>query len=215
MRASKQKKLRQAFERQALPQLDAMYGMALRLTQDERDAEDLVQDAMVKAYRFFDRFEQGSNIKAWLFKVLVNTFYNSVRKRKNIQRLHTEAETASHYERFVSEASSSAMNAEGALLDRLVGERLQKAIDELPEEFRVAVTLCDVHDLSYREIAEVMDCPVGTVMSRLYRARRQLQRRLYDYAVEQGYIRPREPAHGDDEGPADLAAYRRRRQEGN
>ena len=180
---------RQAFEREALPHLDAMYGMALRLTRDERDAEDLVQDALIKAYRFFDRFEEGSNIKAWLFKVLVNLFYNSYRKSKNLQRLHAEVELGGGHERYLSEATVSGRNAEEALLDRLVVEKLREAVEELPEEFRLAVLLCDLHDFSYKEIAEILGRPVGTVMSRLYRGRRLLQHRLFDYAVEQGYVR--------------------------
>lgn len=205
---------RQAFEEQALPYLDALYGMALRLTQDERDAEDLVQDCMVKAFRFFHRYQEGSNIKAWLFKVLVNTFYNTIRKTKNTQRLHSDAEAGSHYERFVSEASTSAQNAEEVLLDRLVVEKLHEAMNELPEEYRLAVLLCDVYGFSYKEIAEILERPVGTVMSRLHRGRRLLQKRLYDVALEQGYIQP--PKTGSqtedpDEQPTDLEAYRRRR----
>lgn len=201
---------RQAFEEQALPHLDALYGMALRLTQDERDAEDLVQDTLVKAYRFFHRFEEGSNIKAWLFKVLVNLFYNAYRKSKNVQRLHTEAEIGAYHERFVSEASVSAQRAEEALLERLAAEKLRSAVEELPEEFRLAVLLCDLHGMSYKEIAEILDRPVGTVMSRLYRGRRQLQAKLYDYAVEQGYLRPGRQEAQEEQAPTDLEAYRER-----
>ena len=199
---------RQAFEREALPHLDALYGMAIRLTRNERDAEDLLQDAMVKAYRFYDRFEAGSNIKAWLFKVLTNTFYNTHRKSKNIRRLESEAEFGEHYHRFVSEASTAGQDAEDLLLGRIASEQLQRAIDELPEEFRVAVVLCDMCDFSYREIADIIERPVGTVMSRLYRGRRLLQSKLYDYAVERGYLKPTTTAEGQ---PADLDSYRRRR----
>lgn len=199
---------RKAFEEQALPYLDALYGMALRLTQDERDAEDLVQDCMVKAFRFFHRYQEG-NIKAWLFKVLVNTFYNTYRKNKNTQRLHSDAEAGSHYERFVSEASAAAQNAEEALLDKLALEKLREAVDELPEEFRLAVLLCDIYGFSYKEIAEILERPVGTVMSRLHRGRRQLQKRLYDLALERGYLRE-EPEDRENQ-PTDLETYRRRR----
>jgi RNA polymerase sigma-70 factor (ECF subfamily) len=204
------KRRRQAFEKEALPHLDALYGMALRLTRDERQAEDLVQDSLVKAYRFFHRFEEGSNIKAWLFKVLVNTFYNTIRKEKNQHRLELEAELDSHYERFLSASTVTGQRAEEALLDRMVVEKLRAEVESLPEEFRAAVLLCDLYDFSYKEIAEILGCPVGTVMSRLYRGRRLLQKRLYSYALEQGYLRPPE-VEREDQGTASLEAYRQRK----
>jgi len=193
---------RTAFEAEALPHLGALYGMALRLTGNERDAEDLVQDAMVKAFRFFHRYRTGSNIKAWLFKVLVNTFYNSYRKNRNVQRLHAEAEIEAHLGHLPSAPTT---RGELELLDRLAVEEIRAAIEALPDEFRLAVILCDVHELSYKEIAEILGCPVGTVMSRLHRGRALLKRRLHDYAVEQGYIKL--PPEG--EGPVELEAYRR------
>ncbi|MCA9665762.1 MAG: sigma-70 family RNA polymerase sigma factor [Myxococcales bacterium] len=210
---------RKAFEREALPHLDALYGMALRLTRNERDAEDLVQDSLVRAFRFYDRYEEGSNIKAWLFKILTNAFYNNVRKRKNLRRLESEAEVGGHYDRFISDASTLGRDAEKALMEKIAAEELSRAIEELPEEFRTAVLLCDVHDFSYRDIAEIIERPVGTVMSRLYRGRRLLQRKLYAYAVEQGYIKVPEAADGDDAGvgadaPASLDDYRKRRTTG-
>jgi len=201
---------REVFEGDALPHLDALYGMALRLTGNEADAQDLVQDSLVKAFRFFHRFQPGSNIKAWLFKVLVNTFYNTVRKRRNISRLHTEVETTGHIELFLASATTAGRDAESGILDRLAAEEIRAAMEQLPEEFRLAVILCDVHDFSYKEIAEILGCPVGTVMSRLHRGRRLLQKALYDYAVEQGYL---QPVRSDD-GTTDLDAYRRRK-EGN
>jgi RNA polymerase sigma-70 factor (ECF subfamily) len=206
--ASSSKK-RAAFEKEALVHLDALYGLAVRLTQNERDAEDLVQDALVKAFRFFHRFDPGSNAKAWLFKVLVNTFYNTCRKHRNIQRLHSEAELDGHAGQFISAASTAGLNAECDVLDRLAAQEIRSTMDELPEEFRLAVILCDVYDFSYKEIAEILGCPVGTVMSRLYRGRRLMQRKLFDYAVEQGYLKP---ARTDDGGTADLEAYRRKKE---
>jgi RNA polymerase sigma-70 factor, ECF subfamily len=202
-------KRRQVFEREALPHLDALYGMALRLTHDERQADDLVQDSLVKAYRFFHKFEEGSNIKAWLFKVLVNTFYNTVRKEKNQHRLELEAEVDSHYDRFLSASTMDGQRAEEVLHEKLVMEKLQAEVEKLPPEFRDAVLLCDLHELSYKEIADILGCPVGTVMSRLYRGRRILQKRLYQYALEQGYLRP--PAQ--EESAASLEAYRQRKSE--
>ncbi len=199
---------RAAFDRDALGHLDALYGLALRLTRNESDAEDLLQDALVKAYRFFDQFEPGSNLKAWLFKIVTNTFYNRCRKNKNIQRMVLDAELGGHFDRFVSESSADALDAEQALLDRMAAHEIEQAITALPEDFRLAVMLCDVHGFSYREIAEIIGRPVGTVMSRLYRGRKLLQRTLHDYAVQQGFIQ--EPADTSSD-PADLASYRRQR----
>ena len=201
------KKQRQSFEKEALPHLDALYGMALRLTHDERQAEDLVQDSLVKAYRFFHRFEEGSNAKAWLFKVLVNTFYNTIRKEKNQHGDGEKREVDSHYERFLSASTMNGQRAEEVLLDGLVLEKLRAEVEALPKEFRDAVLLCDLHDFSYKEIADILGCPVGTVMSRLYRGRRLLQKRLYQYALEQGYLQ----APAASQGAASLEAYRQRR----
>jgi RNA polymerase sigma-70 factor, ECF subfamily len=215
--SSRKETLKEAFERQALPHLDALYAMALRLAKNERDAEDLVQDTMVKAFRFFHRFEEGTNAKAWLFKVLVNLFYNSRRKAKKDQRLLQAAETGAGIggEPYLSEATVAGLNSEAILLDQLVVDKLRAAVEELPEEFQMAVILCDLQDFSYKEIAEILDCPVGTVMSRLYRGRRLLQKKLHDYAVEQGYLRP---ARGDEgaegagaTGATSLEAFRNRR----
>jgi len=173
--------------------------MALRLTRNTDDAEDLVQDAMVKAYRFFHRYESGSNIRAWLFKLLVNLFYNDRRKAQKDQRLRLEARR--------QHADVSAQRFEQILADRLVQDRIREALEELPEEFRLAVILCDLYDFSYKEIADILDCPVGTVMSRLYRGRRLLQESLFQYAAEQGYIQ----APGEADAPASLDDYRKQK----
>ncbi len=203
------RKQRQAFEKEALPQLDALYGMAMRLTHNERDAEDLVQDSLIKAYRFFHRFEEGTNIKAWLFKIMINTFYNACRTARRTHRFQVEADLDTHYEQFLSEATTSGHHAEAILMDNLVTEKLRTAVEELPEEFRVAVLLCDLHDFSYKEIADILNCPVGTVMSRLYRGRRLLQKKLYDYALEQGYIRrSAKRVASTEDNTADLTTYR-------
>ncbi len=192
-------KQRRAFERETLPHLDALYALALRLTRNTDDAEDLVQDAMVKAYRFFHRYEEGSNIRAWLCKLLVNLFYNDRRKAQKDQRLQTETRRQHSFE-----ADLSTRRFEQLLADRLVQDRIREALEELPEEFRLAVVLCDLYDFSYKEIADILDCPVGTVMSRLYRGRRLLQERLFSYAVDQGYLSMPDGA----EAPSDLDAYR-------
>lgn len=192
---------RRAFEETALPHLPALYSMAVRLTRDDPAAQDLVQDTMVKAFRFFHRFEEGSNAKAWLLKVLVNLFYNQYHKGKRDRRLADEAESEESYERFVSAASLSGRDPEGDLLDRLSRDRLRAAVATLPEEYRTVVLLCDVEGLAYREIADAVGCPIGTVMSRLFRARRALQRMLVQEAIDAGitvkladYRRKKEPA---------------------
>ena len=213
MMLGKARKVRAEFEREALPHLDALYGTAIRLTRNERDAEDLVQDALLRAYRFWHRFEQGTNCKAWLFKILTNTFINRYHKR----RRETEVAIAAANEEAVTqdiltrEASHAARDPEGALASRMLSDDVQRALDAIPEDFRLAVLLCDVEEFSYKEIAEIMECPVGTVMSRLYRGRRLLMRALHDYAVEQGIIKP-VPAAASSE-PIDLAKYRRDKHE--
>jgi RNA polymerase sigma-70 factor (ECF subfamily) len=180
---SKQRK-KQEFEAVMLPHLDALYGAALRMTRNERDAEDLVQDATLKAFRFFHRFEPGTNAKAWLFKILTNTFVNKYRKRQRERSVLDEVEA----EEAVTLHSDSPdqRDPESALLGRLVSDHVKQALERVPEEFRLAVVLADLEDFSYREIADIMECPIGTVMSRLYRGRRMLQRTLQSYAQEQG-----------------------------
>jgi RNA polymerase sigma-70 factor, ECF subfamily len=208
---SPSQKRRQKFERLAVPHLDALYGLALRLTSNERDAEDLVQDSMVKAFRFFHRFEEGSNIKAWLFKLMINLFYNNCRKNRNLTRLHLAAEIEPHYERFLSEATVNGQDAEKIIFDAIAVEQVRKEVDALPEEFRLAVLLSDLYGLSYKEISDVLNCPVGTVMSRLYRGRRLLQKQLIDYALEQGYVQARPLSLVEESNLTNLEAYRQQK----
>lgn len=188
----KARKLRAEFEREALPHADALYGTALRLTRNERDAEDLLQETLLRAYRFWNRFEQGTNCKAWLFKILTNTFINRYHKERREQELALAVaiEEQTTHEILAHEASHASRDPEGALVSRMLSDDVQRALESLPTEFRLAVLLCDLEELSYKEIADVMGCPVGTVMSRLYRGRRMLQRALHEYAVEQGIIKP-------------------------
>jgi RNA polymerase sigma-70 factor (ECF subfamily) len=180
---------RQSFEREALPHLDALYGLARRLTRNDRDAEDLVQETVLRAYRFFDRFREGTHCKAWLFKILHNVFVNKYRTRVREREL-AGALTAADGEALLSANElRRARDPEGAILDGLVSADVQRALDALPEEFRLPVLLCDLEELSYREIADIMDCPIGTVMSRLYRGRRLLQEALRGYAIERGIVK--------------------------
>jgi len=184
---------RQEFEDVALVHLDSLYNGALRMTRNPEDAEDLVQDTVLKAYRFFDKFERGTNIRAWLFTILTNTYINMYRK-KTRQPVMVEFQE----ERIGAEESAarslvglSAPEQADAMLE-LVDDDVKSAIDSLPDEFRLVVLLADLEDFSYKEIAEIVGCPLGTVMSRLYRGRRLLRKRLREYARSRGYLKGEE-----------------------
>jgi RNA polymerase sigma-70 factor (ECF subfamily) len=197
------------FEVQVLAHLDALYGVACRLTKAPLDAEDLVQDSLVKAMRARDQYQPGTNLKAWLFKILTNTFINKYR-RGGLERVVLDGPDADPLaDGWVSAASMRALrDPESQALRSIVEEEIHRALDELPEEFRLAVVLSDVEELSYKEIAEVMDCPVGTVMSRLHRGRRLLQKRLYDHAVCLGIAPVNDPKEEAVEEPVDIAQFR-------
>jgi RNA polymerase sigma-70 factor (ECF subfamily) len=171
-----------------------------------------VQEAVLRAYRFFDSFEAGTNAKAWLFRILTNVFCNRYREREREQQIMGEAESSeANVAQFVGGAPR---DAESALLGNMISRDVEAALAQVPSEFRLAVILADLEDFSYKEIAEIMDCPAGTVMSRLYRGRKILQKLLYDYAVEQGIVK-RDGGAATDAGLAetvDLSAYRRQRQ---
>jgi RNA polymerase sigma-70 factor, ECF subfamily len=203
------------FEREALPHLNALYAAALRMTRNEKDAEDLVQDALLRAYRFFDTFQPGTNCKAWLFRILTNVFCNNYRDREREHVILTEAESSpANLEQFVG-GGTDGRDIETALLGRMVSADVEKALAAVPSDFRMAVILADLEDFSYKEIAEIMDCPAGTVMSRLFRGRKILQGLLHDYAVEQGIIQAQpQLSEGEGGAPVDMAAYRRRRDQG-
>jgi RNA polymerase sigma-70 factor (ECF subfamily) len=205
------------FEKEALPHLPALYAAALRMTRHEKDAEDLVQDALVRAYRFFDTFEAGTNCKAWLFRILTNVFCNRYREREREHEILHEAEASpANFEQFLAGADAE-RDVETALLGQMVSGDVEKALAALPSDFRMAVILADLEDFSYKEIAEIMECPAGTVMSRLYRGRKMLQQALYQYAVEQGIIKAgshADVAPVDADAPVDMAAYRRRKENG-
>lgn len=167
------------FEALVSPWLDALYASAVRLTRNERNAEDLVQDTVMRAWRFFDKFERGTNFRAWLFKILTNTFINTYRRSTREKSLQEESERMSVESHFFSaDVTDRAQNPEEYLLERVLSEDVLKAIDALPIDFRMVVILADLQEFSYKEIAEILDVPVGTVMSRLFRGRRQLQKHL-------------------------------------
>jgi RNA polymerase sigma-70 factor (ECF subfamily) len=183
---------RSKFADEALPLMPALYGAALRLTRNPQDAEDLVQETYLKAYRAYDTFEEGSNLKAWLYKILHNSFINRYRARKRRPQ-ETDLEDVEElylYRRLTGpESVSMATSPEEELLASITDEHVKAALESLPEQFRIAVYLADVEGFSYQEIADILDVPIGTVMSRLHRGRKQLQKALYDYALEAGLIR--------------------------
>jgi len=200
---------REEFEALALRHLDPLYSAALRLTKNDRDAEDLVQDTFLRAYRFFDKFERGTNIKAWLFKILTNTFINRYRRSVKERSIVEGSEREAVHERFVSrDAADYAANPEQHFFDRLLSDEVLRAVDSLPIDFRMVVILADLQEFSYKEIADILDVPVGTVMSRLYRGRRLLQKALASYAASSGIL---SEEAADEGAPLDLDAWRKRK----
>ena len=176
---------RAAFEQEALGHLDALYRVALRLSGNPSDAEDLVQETMLRAYRSWDSYTPGTNAKGWLLTILRHLFINEYRRRSR----HPETVDVDTIEPFALFQEVQEEDPQGAFFDKIVDDEVLRAVDQLPEAFREAVTLSDVEGLSYEEVAKVLDVPVGTVKSRLYRGRRLLQAKLYDYAVSMGYIK--------------------------
>lgn len=185
-----------SFEAEALPHLDAVYRFALRLTGSQPDAEDLVQETFLRAYRAWEQYTPGTRAKSWLFTICRNVFLRqrerSVRHDEIVQQAASQTATAgAPPAEGLLFAATAPDDPEGSFFRELVDESILAAIDELPQEFRDVVVLSDLEGLAYAEIAQVLDIPVGTVKSRLFRGRRQLQEKLYAYAVDQGYIKPR------------------------
>lgn len=201
------------FEEAALEHLDAMYGAALRLTRDPSEAEDLVQDALVRAYRFQHHFELGTNLKAWLLRILTNTFINHYRRNMRERRVLDTEEGVPVGDGVMSRAAmrgltdSTSVAQEGLLRDEILS-----ALDNLPEDYRMMIVLADIEELSYKEIADAVNVPIGTVMSRLHRARKLMQKQLLEQAVQMGIV---SPAPESEAAPAaiDLESYRQRKRE--
>jgi RNA polymerase sigma-70 factor (ECF subfamily) len=182
-------KARTDFEAQALGHLDSLYATGLRMTRNPGDAEDLVQDTMLAAYRFFDKFEPGTNCKAWLYKILTNTFINKYRKRVREREVRDQLDHEELPSLMSEDVAAAARDPESLLSGNLLGDDVKRALEAVPYDYRMAVVLCDLEEFSYKEIADIMDCPVGTVMSRLHRGRRLLQKELRSYAVAQGIVK--------------------------
>ncbi len=182
---------RRLFAEQAMPLVDRLYGAALRYTRNPADAEDLVQDAMTKAFGAFHQYQQGTNLKAWLYRILHNAYINQYRKaqRRPQENLQDEIDDFSLQDALRgAPTSGSGISAEAEVLQALTDEEVKQALADLPETFRMAVYLADVEGFPYKDIAEIMDTPIGTVMSRLHRGRKALQRALAQYARDRGLI---------------------------
>lgn len=179
--------LKKRFETEALPLLDQLYGGALRMTRNPSDAEDLVQETFIKAYQAFDRFTEGTNLKAWLYRIMTNTYINSYRKAQR-QPSQTSSDEITDYQLFstANHDSTGLESAEVAALRNVPNTVISDAINALPEDYRMVVYYADVEGLPYKEIAEIMDTPLGTVMSRLHRGRKQLREALKEVAAEHG-----------------------------
>jgi RNA polymerase sigma-70 factor (ECF subfamily) len=186
---SAERELAARFEREALPFMRDLFAAALRLTRNRTDAEDLLQETYLRAYRGFAGFRPGTNLRAWLYRILTNTYINSYRKRQREPQVVPDdsVEEWYLYDRLSREGAGA--SAEAEVLDALPDEDVQAALESLPEQFRMAVLLADVEGFSYKEIAEMLGIPIGTVMSRLHRGRRALERRLWDVVRERGMVR--------------------------
>ncbi len=182
---------RRLFTEQAMPLVDALYGAALRYTRNPTDAEDLVQDAMAKAFAAFHQYQQGTNLKAWMYRILHNAYINQYRKkqRRPQENLQDQIDDFSLYDALRgAPTSGSGISAEAEVLGALTDDEIKQALADLAEPFRIAVYLADVEGFPYKDIAEIMDTPIGTVMSRLHRGRKGLQRALAQYATDRGLI---------------------------
>lgn len=174
------------FEREALPHMDALYNFALRMTSDPDEADDLLQETYLKAYRFFDKFEQGTNCKAWLFRIMKNSFIN-IYRRSSKEPDKVDYNDVEEFYHSIRAESTDPNDLEEKIFSNILDDDVSTALESLPEEFRTVVILCDIEGFTYEEIAEFVECPIGTVRSRLHRGRKMLRGKLFDYAKQRGY----------------------------
>jgi RNA polymerase sigma-70 factor (ECF subfamily) len=187
---NRKNELRAEFERVALPQLSHLYTSAFYLTKDKTEAEDLVQETYLRALRFFHKFQPGTNCRAWLLSIMRNLFINRYQQKKRAVKTVDWEEIDQVYESMVGQGEKTERdNPEGLLISQLMDEEVERALRELPEEYRTAIVLVDIEELSYEEAAKVMECAIGTIRSRVSRGRRLLQVALRDYALERGLIK--------------------------
>jgi RNA polymerase sigma-70 factor (ECF subfamily) len=179
-------RLEKIFETEFMPQIDALYTFAFHLTLNEEDANDLVQETYLKAFRFIDKYHEGTNAKAWLFKILKNAFINQYR-RKSKQPTRVDYEEIVNYHDEEDSQYSSYMDLREDMFQHMMGDEVTEAINSLPVDFRVVILLCDIEGFTYEEIAKIIDIPIGTVRSRLHRARNMLKEKLKEYAESLGY----------------------------
>ncbi|MEM7093446.1 MAG: sigma-70 family RNA polymerase sigma factor [Actinomycetota bacterium] len=179
------------FAEDAMPFMNQLFATAMRMTRNRSDAEDLVQETFLKGYRAYERFEEGTNLRAWLFRILTNNYINTYRKK---QRRPTQTDLEDVQDLYLyrrlggNELASIGRSAEDELFDQITDGDIIEALEELPEQYRTAVMLADVEGFAYKEIAEILDIPIGTVMSRLHRGRKKLQEQLYSFGVDRGYV---------------------------
>lgn len=177
------------FQREAIPHMDVLYNYALRMTGNPNDADDLLQDTFLKAYRFWDKYEKGTNIRAWLFRIMKNSYINLYRKSSKEPNTVDYDEVQNFYQT-IRDQSTDPNDLQEKLFGNLLEDEVASALESLPEDFRTVIILCDVEGFTYEEIAEFVECPVGTVRSRLHRGRKLLRDKLFEYAKNKGYIKP-------------------------
>ena len=182
------KKKHREFEAEALPHMDVLYNFALRTTGNQDDAHDLLQETYLKAYRFWDKYEKGTNIRAWLFRIMKNSYINRYRKETK-EPDKVDYEDIENFYNTIRAESTDPNDLQKQLYGNLLGDEVTKALQDLPDDFRTVVILCDIEGLTYEEIAEFVECPIGTVRSRLHRGRKLLQAELFEYAKQQGMIK--------------------------
>jgi len=184
-RATRQK--HSEFESEAMPHMDVLYNFALRTTGNEDDARDLLQETYLKAYRFWDKYEKGTNIRAWLFRIMKNSYINRYRKETK-EPDKVDYDDIENFYNAIRAEHTDPNDLQAKLFDNLLSDEVARALESIPEDFRTVVILCDIEGLTYEEIAEFVEVPIGTVRSRLHRGRKLLQSKLFEYAKNQGFL---------------------------